>query len=173
MKEKKNKEKKVKVRKKMSAKFKKVLVLGCFCCLLLVTGAVNIVINNLASQQASAEVSTTANFFSNYRSDRLDTRNQEKLYLDAIIASETTSAEAKANAEAERQQLIKNMELTMQLENLILAKGFEDVVVSTSSGNISVMVESAGLTTTEVAQIVDVVLNNSDYSIDNIKIIEV
>ena len=168
------KEKKVKQpRKKLSSKFKKILVLSCFCALLLVTGAVNIAINNLASQEASAEVTNTANFFSNYRTDRQDTRNQEILYLEAIIASEATSAEAKANAEAERLELVKNMEVTMRLENLILAKGFEDVVVSTSSGNISVMIETSGLTSAEVAQIVDVVQNNSDYSIDNIKIIEV
>lgn len=173
MKQKVVKEKKAKVRKKMSSKFKKVLVLSCFCGLLLVTGAVNIVVNNLASQQASAEVSATANFFTNYRTDRADTRNQEKLYLDAIISSEATSAEAKANAEAERLELVSNMEVTMRLENLILAKGFEDVAVSTASGNISVMVKSEGLSSAEVAQIVDVVINNSDYSYDSIKIIEV
>ena len=170
----KNKEKKVKTRKKLSTKFKKVLVLCSFCALLLITGGVNILINNLASQEASAEVtSTTANFFSNYRTDRQDTRNQEILYLDAIIASEATSEEARANAEAEKLELIANMELALKIENLIMSKGFEDVVISTSSGNISVMVETSGLTTAEVAQIVDVVLNNSDYSIDNIKIIEV
>lgn len=169
----KNKEKKIKTRKKLSSKFKKVLVLSCFCVLLLVTGGVNILINNLGSQEASAGVVSTSNFFNSYRTDRQDTRNQEKLYLDAIIASEATSAEAKANAEAERLKLVTNMEVTMRLENLILAKGFSDVVVSTSSGNISVMVETSGLTQSEVAQIVDVVVNNSDYSIDNIKIIEV
>lgn len=169
----KNKEKKIKPRKKLSAKFKKVLVLSCFCTLLLITGGVNILINNLSSSQASTEVSSTANFFSNYRTDRQDTRNQEILYLDAIIASEATSAEAKANAEAERLELIANMEVTMTLENLIMAKGFSDVVVSTASGNVSVMVETSGLTSADVAQIVDVVLNNSNYSIDNIKIIEV
>jgi len=170
---KKIKEKKTGPKKKMSGKLKKVLVLGCFCALLLVTGGVNIAINNMATKEANAEVANTANFFSNYRNDRKDTRNQEILYLDAIIASEATSAEAKANAEAERLDIIQNMELTMTLENLIMAKGFEDVVVSTASGNISVMVETSGLQSSEVAQIVDVIRTNSNYSYDNIKIIEV
>ncbi len=169
----KNKVKKVRTHKKMSSKLKKVLVLSSFCVLLLVTGGVNILVNNLATDNVSAQVSANATFFSNYRDDRQETRNQEILYLDAIIASETTSAEAKSAAEAERLTLVKNMEVALKLENLILAKGFEDVVVSTSTNNISVMVETAGLTTTEVAQIVDVVINNSDYLIDNIKIIEV
>ncbi|MBE5757376.1 MAG: SpoIIIAH-like family protein [Clostridiales bacterium] len=167
------KEKKVKIRKKMSSKAKKVLILSTFCALLLITGGVNIYLNNVASTEANATIQTSANFFSNYRDDRTDTRNQEILYLDAIIASEATSAEAKANAEAERLNLVTSMDMVMTIENLIKAKGFDDVVVSTSSGNISVIVETAGLTNNEVAQIVDVVKNNSNYSIDNIKIIEV
>ena len=169
----KNNVKKVRTRKKMSSKLKKVLVLSSFCVLLLITGGVNILVNNLATDDVAAQVSSNATFFSNYRDDRQETRNQEILYLDAIIASEATSAEAKSAAEAERLALVKNMEVALKLENLILAKGFEDVVVSTSSSNISVMVETAGLTSGEVAQIVDVVINNSDYAIDNIKIIEV
>lgn len=162
-----------KERKKLSTKAKKVIVLTCFCALLLITGGVNIAINNMASQQATANVSTSANFFTNYKNDRTSTRNQEMLYLDAIIASDATSAEAKANAEKEQLKLIANMDTIMRIENLIIAKGFSDVAVSTSSGNISVMVETTGLTSAEVAQIVDVVINNSDYSIDNIKILEV
>lgn len=170
----KNKEKKTtKIRKKLSTKAKKIIVLSCFCGLLLITGGVNIYMNNLASSEANANVQTTGNFFTNYRYDRTNTRSQEMLYLDAIIASEATSAEAKANAEAEQLKLVSSMETIMKIENLIMAKGFSDVVVSTSSGNITVMVESAGLNSSEVAQIVDIVINNSDYSIDNIKIIEV
>ena len=169
------KEKKPKIKRKMSSRAKKIIVLSCFCVLLLVTGGVNIYLNNVASAEANAEanIQTSANFFSNYRSDRQETRNQEILYLDAIIASEATSAEAKANAEAERLSLVSKMETVMTIENLIKSKGFEDVIVSASSGSINVIVETAGLTNSEVAQIVDVVKNNSDYSIDNIKITEV
>ena len=169
----KNKVKKEKTRKKMSSKLKKVLVLSSFCVLLLVTGGVNILVNNLATDDISTQVSSNATFFSNFRDDRQENRNQEMLYLDAIIASEATSAEAREVAEAEKLELVKNMEVALNLEKLILAKGFEDVVVATSSNSISVMVQTSGLNSSEVAQIVDVVVTNSDYSIDNIKIIEV
>ena len=167
------KEKQVKVHKKLSGKAKKVIILGVFSLLLLVTGGVNIYLNNRATSQANANIQTSANFFNNYRSDRKSTREQEKLYLDAIIASETTSAEAKANAEAERLKLITNMDSIMNIENLIKAKGFSDVIVSATANTINVIVETNGLTNAEVAQIVDVVKNNSDYSIDSIKITEV
>ena len=173
MKVKEKKEKKVRVRKKLSSKAKKVIILGCFCAALLLTGVVNIYLNNNVAAEANANIQSSANFFTNYRDDRVNTRNQEILYLDAIIASETTSAEAKALAEKERLELVTTMDMVMTIENLLVAKGFTDAVVSTSSGNISVIVETSGLTNNEVAQIVDVVVNNSSYSIDNIKIVEV
>lgn len=170
----KNKENKMpKTKRKLSSRAKKIIVLGCFCTLILVTGGVNIYMNNLASKEASGSVTTTANFFSNYKADRTETRNQEMLYLDAIIASEATSTTAKENAESEQLALISSMEIIMRIENLITAKGFNDVAVATSKGIITVMVESDGLTSQEVAQITDIVINNSDYSYDNIKIIEV
>ena len=167
------KEKKQRVHKKLSNKAKKIIVLGCFCALLLVTGGVNIYLNSLTTTETKANVQSTGNFFSNYRADRTETRRQEILYLDAIIASDATSAEAKANAEAERQRLVANMDMVLNIESLIRAKGFTEAVVSASTNNISIMVETSGLTKNEVAQIVDVVKSNSDYSIDAIKIIEV
>lgn len=166
--------KKEKVHKKMSGKVKKIIVLSCFCALLLVTGGVNIYLNSLATDNINANATvSSSSFFINYRNDRTETRNQEILYLDAIIASEATSAEAKAKAEDERLALVSNMDMIMTIENLIVAKGFENVVVSASAGSINVIVETEGLTSSEVAQIVDVVKNNSSYSIDNIKITEV
>lgn len=167
------KEKQQKVHKKLSGRAKKVIVLGVFSLLLLATGGINIYLNSKATTETNANIQSSANFFSNYRTDRQETRDQEKLYLDAIIASETTSAEAKANAEAERLKLVTNMDSIMNIENLIKAKGFSDVIVSASSNCINIIVETSGLTNAEVAQITDVVKNNSDYSIDSIKITEV
>ena len=166
--------KKEKIRKKMSGKAKKIIVLSCFCALLLITGGVNIYLNSMTTSDINANANiTSSNFFTNYRADRTDTRNQEILYLDAIIASEATSADAKSKAEAERLTLVTSMDTVMTIENLIMSKGFENVVVSASTGSINVIVETEGLTNAEVAQIVDVVKNNSNYSIDNIKITEV
>lgn len=170
----KTKKEKTKIRKRLSSKAKKVIVLASFCALLLLTGVVNIMLNSNVATEANANIQSSANFFNNYRTDRVDTRNQEIAYLDAIIASETSSAEAKQSAEEERLNLVKNMETALTIENLLVAKGFNECVVTTSAGgNLSVIVKTSGLTATEVAQIVDVVMNNSSYTYDNIKILEV
>lgn len=65
------------------------------------------------------------------------------------------------------------METELALEGLIKAKGFEDVVISTSATNINVIVKSAELQEAEVAQICDIIEGQTDYTLDNIKIFPV
>ena len=160
---------------KTRKKLRKTIVLCVFTALLLVTGGVNLYMNSMVAGElnTSPTVSTSASFFDNYRLDRKSTRDQEILYLDAIIASTTASSEAKATAEKEKQEIISNMSLTTNLESLIKAKGFSDVVVSAMSSSISVIVETSGLDKVQVGQIVDVIQTSTSYSLDNIKIIEV
>ncbi len=158
----------------MLSKKKKIIIVSCFTVLLVGAGILNLILNNtLLSDTDNTTTVTNANFFSTYRLDRTDTRNQEMLYLDAIIASDSASSEAKATAEQKKQELIATMETELALEGLIKAKGFNDAVVSTSSSAINVIVKSAELTTDEVAQIVDIIQTQTEYNIDNIKIIPV
>ena len=158
----------------MLSKKKKFFIVSGFVILLAVTGILNIVINNNIVNQASAEATTTtATFFTTYRTDRIDTRDLEISYLDAIIASASASDEAKATAEASKAELVAKMESELILEGLIKAKGFDDAIVSTSTSNINVIVKSAELTDSEVAQIVEVIQGQTNYNLENIKIIPV
>ena len=119
------------------------------------------------------ETVTTGSFFSNYRDDRNSTYDKEVMYLNAIISSDSSSAEAKANAEAQLESLLITQRLQNTLEGNIKAKGFTDVVCSALENSISVMVKGSTLTDSEVAQIVEVIESSSDYNVKNIKIIPV
>ncbi len=156
----------------MLSKKKKFLILGIMVVLLGVTAYLNVALNNKVVDTTSNTV-TTASFFATYRNDRQTTRDQEIAYYDAIISSETTSAENKAEAEAKRLELVAQMEKELVMENLIKAKGFADVIVTNSSDSINVVVKSAELQAAEVAQIVGVVQEQTKADIDNIKIIPV
>ena len=159
---------------KMLSKKKKIFIISGFCLLLILTGVLNIILNNkIVTNTNGGETVTTGNFFSTYRTDRTDTRNEEILYLDAIISSSSASAESKSAAEAKKAELIALMETELALEGLIKAKGFEDVVISTSATNINVIVKSAELQEAEVAQICDIIEGQTDYTLDNIKIFPV
>ena len=160
----------------MLSKKKKIIILSVMAVLLIVTGYLNITLNDSASKTstASSNVTTTsASFFTTYRTDRTNTRNEEIMYLDAIVASETSSEEAKTLAEEKKMTIVQNMDQELVIEGLIKAKGFEDVIVANTSTNINVIIRSDELTAEEVAQIVSVVQEQTGKSIDNIKISKV
>lgn len=156
----------------MLSKKKKIVILSVMAVLLVVTGVLNVALNQGAIETGSNAV-TTANFFSTYRTDRQSVRNEEISYYDAIIASAESSAEAKASAETKKQQLIQMMETELVTEGLIKAKGFEDVIVTSTSSNVKVVVKSGELTSSQVAQIVNIVTEQTGISIDYIKILPV
>jgi len=155
------------------SKKKKMVILATMFVLLVVTGYLNIVLNNNATTVTNSENVVTGNFFTTYRMDRQSTRDEEMAYYDAIIASATSSTEAKANAETKKQNLVASMEMELVTEGLIKAKGFEDVIVTSSNNVINVIVKSPELKSNEVAQIVSIVKEQSNVSVDNIKIIPV
>ena len=150
----------------------KVIILVAMVLLLGVTGYLNIALNNRVSQ-TSTNVVTTANYFATYKQDRQSTRDQELLYYDSIISSESSSSEAIANAEAKKLEIVNAMESELVMEGLIKAKGFQDVIVTNSANNVNVIVKGANLESSQVAQIVEIVKQQTSKSIDNIKIIPV
>ncbi len=158
----------------MISKKKKIIVLVGMIALLVVAGGLNIFLN-LYNKGGDSPVSGNnyGNFFETYRIDRKTTREQTILYLDAIIANEASSAEAIADAEANKLELTKNMEVELVLEGLIKSLGFEDAVVTNSTENVNVIVKAKELTSEQAAQILDVVLTETKKEATNVNIIPV
>ena len=152
----------------------KIIIIAVMVILLGVTGYLNVMLNKSVSNvNKQTTTTTTASYFSTYRTTRESTRDQEMLYYDAIIASETSSEEAIKNAENAKLALIQQMEKELVVEGLIKAKGFTDCIISISDSNVNAVVKAQALTSTEVAQIVAVIQSQLSTSIENIKIIPV
>lgn len=149
----------------------KIIIITAMVLLLGVTGYLNIMLNNSISNNNNT--TTTSSYFQTYRADRESTRDQEMLYYDAIISSESSSEEAIKNAENAKLELINQMEQELVVEGLIKSKGFEDCVVTITDSNVNAVVKVAELTSAEVAQIVDIIQSQLSTSIENIKIIPV
>ena len=149
----------------------KIFILAGMVLLLGVTGYLNIALNNRVTQTSGSAI-TSANYFSTYREDRQSTRDQELLYYDAIISSESSSAEAISKAEAKKLALVSQMESELVIEGLIKAKGFSDCIVTNIEPNVKIVVKCADatLTANEVAQIVSIVKEQTKAGIDNIQI---
>ena len=94
-------------------------------------------------------------------------------YYEQILNNESSSEEAKINAESQINTLIEAMTIEVTMEGLIKAKGFSEALVNYSSTYINVIVQSSELTEMEVAQIVEIIQSQVDRDIDYIKIIPV
>ncbi len=157
---------------KTMSKKKKIIILSVMIGLLLVTGYVNVVLNSSISSTVVETTSTTsASFYTTYRTERESTRTQEIQFYDSIIASASASDSAKEEALANKLALINQMELELVTEGIIVGKGFEDAIVTISSSNVNVFIKASELTSEEVAQITSVVTQQLNVEIDKIIII--
>ena len=108
----------------MKANKKKIIVLVSMIALLVATGCLNYFLNVRKADVDQPVDQTTPTFFATYRNDREVTRQQEIAYLDEMIASETSSAETIAEAEAQKLAICQAMETELVLEGLIKASSF-------------------------------------------------
>lgn len=154
------------------SKTKKIIILSVMVALLVVTGYLNIALNNNATQQVSNQ-NSNLDFYSSYRADRDASREAAILYYKGIIADETSSQEAKDLAETSRQALVDAMETELTTEGLLKGLGFEDVVLTTTTENINVIVKAKreDLTDAQLGQIGTIVFEQTKRPLDNIRII--
>ena len=159
----------------MLKKKTKIIILSAMVLLLGVTGYLNITLNNqtISTGANVSNTTTSYNYFDSYRTDRSATRDQEILYYTAIIEDENSTADAKSAAQDKKLSLIAEMENELALEYLIKGLGFSDAIVTTSSSYINVIVKSSELTSQEVAKIVSVVTEQTNYALAEIKVIPV
>ena len=154
------------------SKTKKIIILSVMVALLVVTGYLNIALNNNATQQVSNQ-NSNLDFYSSYRADRDASREAAILYYKGIIADETSSQEAKDLAETRRKALVDAMETELTTEGLLKGLGFEDVVLTTTTENINVIVKAKreDLTDAQLGQIGTIVFEQTKRPLDNIRII--
>ena len=154
------------------SKTKKIIILSVMVALLVVTGYLNIALNNNATQQVSNQ-NSNLDFYSSYRADRDASREAAILYYKGIIADETSSQEAKDLAETSRKALVDAMETELTTEGLLNGLGFEDVVLTTTTENINVIVKAKreDLTDAQLGQIGTIVFEQTKRPLDNIRII--
>ena len=157
------------------SKKRKIIVLSCMIALLAITAVFNFVLTTGTVDVDQSMVVSSANYFAQYRSERITTRNEELLQLDAIIASAGENSEEKADALAMKIELTELTEKELLLESLIKAYGFEDavVVIGLESQNVNVIAKSPSLSTDDAILIYSIVQEEANVSPENVKIIPI
>ena len=156
------------------SKKRKIIVLSCMIALLAVTAVFNFILTTGTFEDESTVVNS-ANYFSQYRSERITTRNEELLQLDAIIASAEANSVERSEALSMKIELTEITEKELLLESLIKAYGFEDavVVIGLESDNVNVIAKSAELNTDDAILIYSIVSEEVNVSPENVKIIPI
>lgn len=116
---------------------------------------------------------TMAEYFTEYYASRESTRANELKYLDELINDEKTDADTLKRAKDEKLQIVDYMDKEFTLESLLKAKGFENVAVVFHPTALNVIVGSAQLSDSDVAQILDTVQRETGEKAENIRIIPI
>ena len=124
-------------------------------------------------QTAGEDLGTVSDYFAQVRLSRQTARDSAVETLQETMAyaeDEDTSA-----ASGELNEIVNTALAESQIESLIIAKGYEDCVAYMGEDNISVAVSAPaeGLEATDVALSSDIVTSQSDYSLSQIRVIEV
>ena len=109
-------------------------------------------------------------FSSEIKLNRDQTRNRNTESLLQIINSEVVSEAQKQAAIDQMLELTDISERETGSETLLLAKGFEDVVVSISNGKVDVVINQSDVSDVQRAQIEDVITRKTGVPPENIVI---
>ena len=116
---------------------------------------------------------TASDYFAAVRLSRQEARDSAvNLLQEAMSYSDSTKA---AESSATLDEIVQTALSEAQIESLVIAKGYADCVVYMTNEGVSVAVAApeGGLQSQDVAVIADIVMNQSEYTLNDIRIVEV
>ena len=111
-----------------------------------------------------------SSYFESAKLSREQTRTKNKATLLDLVNNKNTTAKQRERATQEIMKMTKISENETATENLLAAKGFENVVVNISEKSVDVIVDASKLTEKQMAQIEDIVKRKTEFSADKIVI---
>ncbi len=116
---------------------------------------------------------TASDYFAAVRLSRQQARdNAVNLLQEAMAYSDGTKA---SESSVELEDIVQTALTEAQIESLVIAKGYTDCVAYMSNDGISVAVSApeGGMKESDVAVIADIVMTQSKYTMENIRVVEV
>ena len=122
----------------------------------------------------SSAVSKEKNdYFANARTNRKSARAEAVAALQKIIDDPRSDQKSIADATAKSAQIAKDIATESNIETLVKAKGIADCVAVIGEESVTVVVKTEELLASDTMQIQEIVEQNTKFSLENIKIIEV
>ena len=134
------------------------------------TGTANV---NADNENLAGNVNITeSEYFSTAAVNRRRARDESLVVLQLVIDSEDALQESKDSALQSMSKIASQIEQESNIESLIKAKGFEDCIAVVGDGGATVIVASDGLLAGEVAQITEIICEQTSLPATGIKIVE-
>lgn len=127
----------------------------------------NVVNNNTAN---SSQNTVKDDYFASSKLERENMYSQSLESYQKMIDSSDISAEQKSIAQNEIIRINNEKNAIMIIENLIISKGFSDVVVFINESSVNVVVKADALSTDQVAQIQNIVSRELNTQVEDIHI---
>ncbi len=125
------------------------------------------------SQEEADSTSVEDDYFATARLSRKQARDNAISMLKEAEVDENAEQSVLNEASETLQVLAAYTVAEAQIESLVTAKGYADCVTFMGVDSVSVVVSDAdGLDVTDVARIKDIVINETSYTADQIKIME-
>ena len=121
----------------------------------------------------NTDENTITDYFAAVRLSRQTARDSAVSLLQEAMAYSEDAEAAQSNEQLE--EIVQVALCEAQIESLVIAKGYTDCVAYISDDGISVAVASpeGGLQDSDVAVIADIVMTQSNFSLDDIRVVEV
>lgn len=124
----------------------------------------------IEKQLTSEKNMKKATYILDMKMTREKQRNQLTEQLNEIINNPSTADEAKVEASNMKVSIVKNSDTELQIENLLLAKGYDEAIVFIDGDKANVVVNMEEIKQNDATKIFDIVSNQSGISRENIKL---
>lgn len=115
-----------------------------------------------------------ADYFKQAQINRQRARDEAIEIIMKVASDEKATDEMKSKAQKEILAMSRNVSSEANIENLVLSKGMLETICTATGDSIAVTVRVKNpLTASQIAQIKDIVLSETNISVDKIKVVEV
>ena len=129
-------------------------------------------VSEVAAETSDKAADDSDSFFTESQIIRQRARDESIEVLQSIIYSEDALEDVKSEAWSDINSIAKNIEAEANIESLVVSKGIKECVAVISDGAASVIVKSDGLTQDQITQIQEIVYEQAQIPVENLKIIE-
>ena len=126
---------------------------------------------NTPDESSNTSVSAQSNYFEAYRTNRQSIRDMEMRYVQTVSDNQNSDSAVKKEAEERLLEIASLMEKELKIENLIKAKGFEDVIAFVEEGSVNIVIKAEQSTSAQATKILKIVVDETGEASQNVTII--